>query len=138
MMYFLPMLPVFPSSRYLSGISQDHSAKLKVSNVIETNASMCQEKAGVDIFSDTLSWYYSLQLPNFTATLVAELLAITLALRKLPVNYLTVVIVTGSNLLGCTTLTSSSDSTILNLLETLFISVLGLAHLIWVTSHRSL
>lgn len=93
---------IFPSnskflpSRYLKGLLEDHLGQLGIFNVIATDASMREEKAGVGIFSEALSWSFSLRLPDYTPIFEAELLAILLALRKLSANESSAVIVTDS------------------------------------------
>lgn len=134
---------IFPSNAkllpttYLNGMLQDHLTQLGIDHVIATDASMNEEKAGVGIFSESLSWSYAVRLPDFTPIFLAELAAIILALRKLPSNYSTVVIVTDS-LSVCTSLTSSADTTVTNTFKLLTPPNLSLVRLVWVPGHRGI
>lgn len=45
---------------------KDHLTQLGTDNVITTDASMSEDKADVGIFSEDLSWSYTLRVPDFT------------------------------------------------------------------------
>lgn len=89
------------------------------------------------IFAESLQWSYSLRLPDFTPIFQAELIAIILALRKIPQNDSLAVIVTDS-LSVCTALTASSNSKILRTFCSMVPSYLRQVFLLWVPGHRGL
>lgn len=89
------------------------------------------------IYSPSLDWSFSLRLPDYTSVFQAELLAIVLALRKLPLHITKAVIVTDS-LSVCSALNASTNSTALNTFYTLAPPHLRLVHLVWVPGHRDI
>ncbi|XP_072145416.1 uncharacterized protein [Dermacentor andersoni] len=115
---------------------QDYLARFKI-NVIATDASSCEEKAGVGIYSPSLNWSFSLRLPDYTSVFHAELLAIVLALRKLPIHITRVIIVTDS-LSVCSALTASTKSPTGNTFYSLAPPHLSLVHIVWVPGHRDI
>lgn len=90
-----------------------HLTQSVIDKVIATDVPMNEEKTGVGIFLESVSTSHALRFPDFTPIFLAALSAIIIALRKLPLNYRTIVIVTDS-LTECTSLTSSSDATAVN------------------------
>lgn len=100
---------------------------------------MREEKAGVGIFSEALSWSFSLRLPDYTPIFEAELLAILLALRKLSANESSAVIVTDSKSV-CSALTSASpsESSSLNVFMSLIPKNFSTVRLVWVPGHRGI
>lgn len=123
--------------QYLNDQLQDYLSHLETSNIIATDASLSDEKAGVGIFSPSLSWSFSIRLPDYTPIFIAELLAIVLALRKLPENQLSAVVVTDSRSV-CASLSSTSNTTILNVFQNLVPTTLQKVTLLWVPGHCGL
>lgn len=115
----------------------DHLCHIQTNAIIATDASQNHEKAGVGIFSHSLDWSYSIRLPDFTPIYTAEFLAVVLALRKLNPSHSTVAIITDSLSL-CSSLTTRSDSKILQELHLLAPSHLSLLRSIWVPRHKGL
>uniref|UniRef100_L7LXP3 Putative tick transposon n=1 Tax=Rhipicephalus pulchellus TaxID=72859 RepID=L7LXP3_RHIPC len=121
----------------LNGIFQDHLNQIGTTVVIATDASQCEEKAGVGIFSSQLDWSFSVRLPDYTQIFLAEFLAVILALRKLPFSITSVAIVTDSLSL-CSALITPTESHILRLLRLLVPHHLRNLRLIWVPGHRGI
>lgn len=129
-----PPLSKFQSSSYLNDRLEDYIAHAEIKNIIATDASVNKEKAAVGIVSDYLGWSFSVRLPDFTPVFEAELLAIILALRKLPSNEESAMIITDSLSL-CTTLTASEQSRALATLQTLVPPHVKFLKLVWVPGH---
>nr|XP_054933002.1 uncharacterized protein LOC129387672 [Dermacentor andersoni] len=134
---------IFPNNakllphRILDGILQDHLKYLQTNVVIATDASQCEEKSGVGIFSPILDWTFSLRLPDFIPIFLAEFMAVVLALRKLGPSITSAVIVTDSLSL-CSSLTASSDSRVMRTFQSLVPGYLRSVRLIWVPGHKGL
>lgn len=124
-------------NRYIKAILEDHLSKLDTNIVIATDASVYEEKAGVGITSLSLDWSFSIRLPDFTPIYQAELLAIILALRKLPLSITEVVILTDC-LSVCSSLTAPNMSCTLEVFYSLVPRHLRFIRLVWVPGHKGL
>ena len=124
----------FQSLRFLNDRLEDYLVHAQTNNIIATDASVHDEKAGVGIASQSLGWSFSVRLPNFTPVFEAELVAIILALRKLPLNEISAIIITDS-LSVCTALTTSDKSRALMTFRTLVPPQLKFLKLLWVPGH---
>lgn len=125
------------SLRFLTTTLNDYLVHAETKNVIATDASVNNEKAGVGIASDSLGWSFSVRLPDFTPIFEAELVAIILALRKIPTTETSAIILTDS-LSVCAALTTSEQSRALAAFHTLAPPHLKLLKLVWVPGHCGL
>uniref|UniRef100_A0A224Z124 Tick transposon n=1 Tax=Rhipicephalus zambeziensis TaxID=60191 RepID=A0A224Z124_9ACAR len=121
----------------LDGLLQEHLQNINTNVIIATDASQCDEKSGVGIFSPNLDWSYSVRLPDFIPVFVAEFLAVVLALRKLNTEITSAVIITDSLSL-CAALSAGADSHVLKAFRALIPAHLRKVQLVWVPGHKGL
>lgn len=131
---------IFPSNakqlplQYLNIRLKDYLTHLSINNIIATDASVLNEKAGIGIFCTSLDWSFSVRLPDYTPIFIAELFAIILALRKLPASESEAVILTDS-LSVCTALSTAKNLTLLSMISSLLPENLKKFHLLWIPGH---
>lgn len=87
--------------------------------------------------SPSLGWAFASRLPNFIPVFEAELLAVTLTLRKLTLFAFAAVIITNSFSV-CSSLAASSNSPVLKVFLSLSPLHLSLLRLLYVPRHSRL
>lgn len=80
-------------SRLLNRLLEDHLASIQRGVIIATDASRCEEKSGIGIYSPSLNWSFPLRQVDFIPIFYAEFFAIALAQRRLDASIVCPVII---------------------------------------------
>lgn len=88
----------FQSRKFLKNRLHDYLVHAQPDNIIATDVSVNDERAALGIVSQSLGWSFAVRLPNFTPVFEADLMAIIMALRKLPSEEHSALILTDAQL----------------------------------------